>query len=160
MLRRIRKRYDTIRDAILTCARKPTWVGFIYRTETTTKNCKTEKLKSKSRYVGSNSKSLGNHVNSPGNLRSQSQRRKGRLRWEGFAEKAGLKPGMKEWAVMNDASGESMEPMEEVPLIKLGESENGDISAWLTDRSRELISETRRSSWCIMSLFLILLFFF
>jgi len=61
---------------------------------------------------------------------------------------------------MNDASGESMEPMEEVPLIKLGESENGDISAWLTDRSRELISETRRSSWCLMSLFLILLLFF
>ena len=56
--------YDTIRDAILTCARKPTWVGLIYRTEmpTTTKNCKTEKLKSKSRYVSSNSKSLGNHV--------------------------------------------------------------------------------------------------
>jgi len=24
--------YDTIRDAILTCARKPTWVGLIYRT--------------------------------------------------------------------------------------------------------------------------------
>ena len=36
-------RYDTIRDAILTCARKPTWIGLIYRTETTTKNCKTEK---------------------------------------------------------------------------------------------------------------------
>ena len=34
----------------------------IYRMETTTKNCKTEKLKSKSRYVRSNSKSLGNHV--------------------------------------------------------------------------------------------------
>ena len=32
------------------------------RTETTTKTCKTEKLKSKSRYVRSNSKSLGNHV--------------------------------------------------------------------------------------------------
>jgi len=30
--------------------------------ETTTKNCKTEKLKSNSRYVRSNSKSLGNHV--------------------------------------------------------------------------------------------------
>ena len=54
-------RYDTIRDAILACARKPTWVGLIYRTESTTKNCKTEKLKSKSRYVRSNSKSLGNH---------------------------------------------------------------------------------------------------
>jgi len=47
-------RYDTIRDAILTCARKPTWVGLIYRTETTTKNCKTEKLTSKNRYVRSN----------------------------------------------------------------------------------------------------------
>ena len=59
-------RYDTIRDAILTCARKPTWVSLIYRTETTTKNCKTEKkLKSKNRYARSNSKSLGNHVVSP-----------------------------------------------------------------------------------------------
>jgi len=36
-----------IRDAILTCARKPTRISLIYRTETTTKNCKTEKLKSK-----------------------------------------------------------------------------------------------------------------
>jgi len=48
---------DTIRDAILTCARKPIWIGLIYRTETTTKNCKTEKPKSKSRYARSNSKS-------------------------------------------------------------------------------------------------------
>ena len=55
-------RYDTIRDAILTCVRKPTWIGLIFRTETTTKNCKIEKLNSKSRYVRSNSKSLGNHV--------------------------------------------------------------------------------------------------
>jgi len=38
---------DTIRDAILTCARKPTRVSLIYRTETTTKRCKTEKLKRK-----------------------------------------------------------------------------------------------------------------
>ena len=45
-------RYDTIRDAILTCARKPTWVDLIYRMETTTKIVKTEKkLKSKNRYV-------------------------------------------------------------------------------------------------------------
>ena len=29
--------YDTIRDAILTCARKPTKVSLIYRTEPTTK---------------------------------------------------------------------------------------------------------------------------
>jgi len=32
--------YDTIRDAILTCARKPTWVSLTYRTETTTKKWK------------------------------------------------------------------------------------------------------------------------
>ena len=54
----------------------------MYRTETTTKNCKTEKLKSKSRYVRSNSKSLGNHVVSS-------------EEWEGFGEKS-FKSGMKE----------------------------------------------------------------
>ena len=43
--------YDTIRDAILTCARKPTWVRLIYRSEKTTKKCKTEKLKSKNGYA-------------------------------------------------------------------------------------------------------------
>ena len=41
--------YTMIRDAILTCARKPTRVSSIYRTKTTTKKCKTEKLKSKKR---------------------------------------------------------------------------------------------------------------
>ena len=44
-------RYDRIRDAILTCARKPTWVSLIYRTEPATKKCKTEKLKSKNGYA-------------------------------------------------------------------------------------------------------------
>jgi len=62
LLASFRLEYDTIQDAILTCARKPTRVGLIYRTETTTKNCKTEKLKSRRRYVRSNDKSLGNHV--------------------------------------------------------------------------------------------------
>jgi len=38
-------RYDTIRDAILTCARKPTRVGLIYRTEPTTEKCKNRKTK-------------------------------------------------------------------------------------------------------------------
>ena len=45
---RLEIRYDTIRDAILTYARKPTWVGLIYRTELTTKKCKNRK-KTKSR---------------------------------------------------------------------------------------------------------------
>jgi len=74
---------------ILTCARKPTWVGLIYRTESATKNCKTEKLKSESRCVRSNSKSLGNHVVS-------SEEEKERLQWEGFAGKEGFKSGVKE----------------------------------------------------------------
>ena len=47
---------------------------------------------------------------------------------------------------MDDESGESMEPMEEVPLIELGEAELERLySAWLTDGSRELIPETRGS---------------
>ena len=74
---------DTIRDDVLTCARKPTRVGLIYRTETTTKNCKTEKLEGKNRYARSNSKSLENHVVSP-------EEETERLRWEGFAEKKAL----------------------------------------------------------------------
>ena len=83
-------RYDTIRDVILTCARKPTWVSLIYRTEPTTKRCKTEKLKTKKRINSDVS------VNSLG-ICSQSRRTKGRLQWVVFAEKGRFKPGIKEW---------------------------------------------------------------
>ena len=38
------KHSDTIRDTILTCSGKLTWVSLIYRTEPTTKKCETEKL--------------------------------------------------------------------------------------------------------------------
>jgi len=55
----------------------------------TSKNCKTDKLKSKNGYARSNSKSLGNHVVSP-------EEEKERLQWEGFAEKEGYKSEMKE----------------------------------------------------------------
>jgi len=45
---------------------------------------------------------------------------------------------------MDDESGESMELMEEVPP-GTGRGRIGEISAWLTEGSRELIPETRGS---------------
>ena len=51
---------------------------------------------------------------------SQSERRKGRLRWEGFTEKESFKLEWKSEGVMDDESGELMELMEEVPLKELG----------------------------------------
>jgi len=69
---------------------RSTAVNSIYRTEPKTKKWKTEKVKSKKRVSSEVS------VNSPGNPRSQFGRRKGRLRWGGFAEKGRFKPGMKE----------------------------------------------------------------
>jgi len=63
----------------------------LYRTETTTKNCKTKNLKSKNGYARSNSKSLGNHAVSP-------EEEKERLQLEVFAEKEGINSRMKERA--------------------------------------------------------------
>ena len=87
----------TIRDAILTCARKPTWACLIYRTETTTKKCKTEKVQTD--MLRSNS--MVNHVVSP-------EEEKKRLRWAGFAEKEGFKPVVKGWVG------------DEVPVLPIG----------------------------------------
>ena len=86
--------YDTIRDAILTCARKPTWVSLIYRTEPTTKKCKNRKeLKSKKTdTLRSNSRTLnspGIHVVSPEEERKATVGR--------ICRKEGFKAGMKEW---------------------------------------------------------------
>jgi len=54
----------TIQDAILTCARKPTRVGLIYRTETTTEKCKkTQKVKTD--MLRSNSKESGKSCSQP-----------------------------------------------------------------------------------------------
>jgi len=62
--------YNTIRDAILTCARKPTWVSVICRTEPTTKKCKNRKTKSR--------KQIWSEItlNSLGNPCSESWKRK------------------------------------------------------------------------------------
>ena len=104
---------ETIRDAILTYNQK--LACLIYRTEPTINKWKTEKLKTKKRVCSEVS------VNSPENPYSHSGRRKGRLWWEGFAEKKGL----------DDESGKSMKPMEEVPLKELGESElERLVSGW------------------------------
>ena len=84
--------YATIRDAILTCARKPTWVSIICRTEPTTKMCKIEKKTTKLKRICSEVtvKVWGIHVVSP-------EEEKERLWWEGFSRKGeGFKPGMKE----------------------------------------------------------------
>jgi len=83
--------YDTIRDAILTCAQKLTWVSLICCTAQRTKKGKQKKLKSKKQLCSEVS------LNSLGHPWSKLWRRKGRLRWVGFAEKERFKPGMREW---------------------------------------------------------------
>ena len=68
-------RYDTIRDVILTCAWKPTWVSLIYCMETTAKKCKNRKTKNSTVKDGMCSEVT---VNSLGNPCSESWRRKGK----------------------------------------------------------------------------------
>jgi len=87
-------RYDT-RCYILTCARKPTSVILIYRTEPTTKKCKNRK-KTKSR------KQIRSEitVNSQGNPRSKYlSRKKEGLQCEEFAEKEGRLERKSEWVM-------------------------------------------------------------
>ena len=59
-------------------------------------------------------------VNSPGNPWSQSRRRNG---GKDLQKRKVLSLEWKSQGVMDDESGESMEPMEEVPLIQLGQAE-------------------------------------
>ena len=106
---------DTIRDVILTCELKSWHESAKSITRNRQLKGGREKLKTKKRICSEVS------ANSLGNPWSQSGRRKGRLRWEGllwFAEKEWKSEGM-----MDDESGESMEPIEEVPLEGLGEAE-------------------------------------
>ena len=85
-------RYDTIRDAILTCNQNPDMIQLnLYRTEPTTKSGKAEKLKGKKRLWSEVS------VNSPGNPWSQPWRRKGRPRWKEYAETKGRFSAWNEW---------------------------------------------------------------
>ena len=75
-LRHDTTRHVTIRDAVLTCARKPTLASLIYRTEPTTRQGKTEKRKSKNGYAQKYRLTV---LGIP--------KKKRRLRWEGVAEK-------------------------------------------------------------------------
>ena len=104
-----------IRGAILACDRKPAWVRLICSTEPTTKKWRTEKLKhgysQKYRKAVRVIRGVSPEEGKEGYSGNDLQKRKAlSLEW-------------KSEGVMDDESGELMEPMEEVPLIELGEAE-------------------------------------
>ena len=81
-------------------------------------------------------------VNSPENPWSQSGKRKGRLWSEGFVEK-GFKTGMKEWKDEGWWNWWVDGTDRRSATRRTGWVRTGEISAWLTEGSRELIPETR-----------------
>ena len=108
---------------------KPTWIRLIYSMEQ--QQWRTGRLQSKKT---TEYKRICSEVsvNSLGNPCSQSGRRKGSLRWEGFVEKESFKPGVEEWRgnewwkwwVDGTGGGSATE--------RTGWCKSGEISAWLT----------------------------
>ena len=89
---------DTIQDAILPCAQKPAWVRSIYSKEPTPVKWKTDMLRSIGKESGESVESV---------LEKKRKAMVGRI-----CRKGRFQSGMKEWGVMDDESGVSMEPME------------------------------------------------
>jgi len=112
--------YDTILDAILTCAQKLTQVSLSYRTEPTTKK---------------RGKCWKGNADMLRSIGRQSWKKEG----SGWTD---LQKGFKgdvwrEWWV-GETNGRSA-------TRRTGWNRIGEISVWLIERSRELIPETRRS---------------
>ena len=130
---------------------KPTWVRLIYSMEQKQWRIGDSKVKDyriKTDMLRSISEQSGESV-------SQSGRRKGRLWWEGFAEQESFEPGVEEWRGngwwewwVDGTNGGSA-------THRTGWGRIGEISAWLTEGSRELIPETKNCFvifWLLVSL--------
>jgi len=89
---------DTIQDAILPCAQKSAWVRSIYSKEPTPVKWKTDKLRSIGKQSGESMESV--------------RKKKMKATVGMICRKGRFQPGMKEWVVMDDESGVSVEPME------------------------------------------------